>query len=331
MNISHDKYKRLDVLTKQKYIKFIKDAFERKLAKNLNLTRVSAPLFVTRESGLQDDLSGSERKVSFDVAKDGRTLEIVQSLAKWKRMALYKYGFPCHQGLYTDMTAIRRDDQMDELHSVYVDQWDWEKIIDAKDRNIDYLKQTVKKIVRAVKQTNDSLAKQGFDVIDICQDVYFVTSQQLLDMYPDKTAKEREYIAVKQYKTVFIIQIGENLSNGQPHDLRAPDYDDWNLNGDLLFYHEVLDCAFELSSMGIRVNADSLTKQINATGNYERLEYEYHQAVLANKLPLTIGGGIGQSRLCMLLLKRAHIGEVQSSYWDNKTLEECKKLNVELL
>ena len=168
MNISHDKYKRLDVLTKQKYIKFIKDAFERKLAKNLNLTRVSAPLFVTRESGLQDDLSGSERKVSFDVAKDGRTLEIVQSLAKWKRMALYKYGFPCHQGLYTDMTAIRRDDQMDELHSVYVDQWDWEKIIDAKDRNIDYLKQTVKKIVRAVKQTNDSLAKQGFDVIDIC-------------------------------------------------------------------------------------------------------------------------------------------------------------------
>lgn len=331
MNISHDKYKRLDVLTKQKYIKFIKDAFERKLAKNLNLTRVSAPLFVTRESGLQDDLSGSERKVSFDVAKDGRTLEIVQSLAKWKRMALYKYGFPCHQGLYTDMTAIRRDDQMDELHSVYVDQWDWEKIIDAKDRNIDYLKQTVKKIVRAVKQTNDSLAKQGFDVIDICQDVYFVTSQQLLDMYPDKTAKEREYIAVKQYKTVFIMQIGENLSNGQPHDLRAPDYDDWNLNGDLLFYHEVLDCAFELSSMGIRVNADSLTKQINATGNYERLEYEYHQAVLANKLPLTIGGGIGQSRLCMLLLKRAHIGEVQSSYWDNKTLEECKKLNVELL
>ncbi len=331
MNISHDKYKRLDVLTKQKYIKFIKDAFERKLAKNLNLTRVSAPLFVTRESGLQDDLSGSERKVSFDVAKDGRTLEIVQSLAKWKRMALYKYGFPCHQGLYTDMTAIRRDDQMDELHSVYVDQWDWEKIIDAKDRNIDYLKQTVKKIVRAVKQTNDSLAKQGFDVIDICQDVYFVTSQQLLDMYPDKTAKEREYIAVKQYKTVFIMQIGENLSNGQPHDLRAPDYDDWNLNGDLLFYHEVLDCAFELSSMGIRVNADSLTKQINETGNYERLEYEYHQAVLANKLPLTIGGGIGQSRLCMLLLKRAHIGEVQSSYWDNKTLEECKKLNVELL
>ena len=331
MNISHDKYKRLDVLTKQKYIKFIKDAFERKLAKNLNLTRVSAPLFVTRESGLQDDLSGSERKVSFDVAKDGRTLEIVQSLAKWKRMALYKYGFPCHQGLYTDMTAIRRDDQMDELHSVYVDQWDSERIIDAKDRNIDYLKQTVKKIVRAVKQTNDSLAKQGFDVIDICQDVYFVTSQQLLDMYPDKTAKEREYIAVKQYKTVFIMQIGENLSNGQPHDLRAPDYDDWHLNGDLLFYHEVLDCSFELSSMGIRVNADSLTKQINATGNYERLEYEYHQAVLANKLPLTIGGGIGQSRLCMLLLKRAHIGEVQSSYWDNKTLEECKKLNVELL
>lgn len=331
MHLNERVYFHLDILTKQKYIKFIKDTFERKLADNLDLTRVSAPLFVTRESGLQDDLSGTERKVAFEVAKDGRTLEIVQSLAKWKRMALKKYGFACNKGLYTDMTAIRRDDAMDELHSVYVDQWDWEKIITNADRNLDFLQQTVSKIVRAVKQTNDCLKEQGFNATDICEDVYFVTSQQLLDMYPDSTAKEREYLAVKKYKTVFIMQIGGNLSDGRPHDLRAPDYDDWRLNGDLLFYHEVLDCAFELSSMGIRVNAESLLAQINQTGNAERLNYDYHKAILANELPLTIGGGIGQSRLCMLLLKRAHIGEVQSSYWDEQTVKQCRELNIELL
>lgn len=331
MNLVQEKYQRLEILTTQKYIKFIKDTFERKLADNLNLARVSAPLFVTRESGLQDDLSGVERKVAFEVAKDGRTLEIVQSLAKWKRMALQKYGFACGKGLYADMTAIRRDDKMDELHSVYVDQWDWEKIICKNERNLDYLQQTVKKIVKAVKQTNDCLKEQGFDVIDVCEDIYFVTSQQLLDMYPDKTAREREYLVTKQHKTVFIMQIGDKLSDGHPHDLRAPDYDDWALNGDLLFYHEVLDCAFELSSMGIRVNAQSLLEQIRKTGDNDRLNYDYHKAILSNQLPLTIGGGIGQSRLCMLLLKRAHIGEVQSSYWDEQTLAECKKLNIELL
>lgn len=331
MNLQQSKYRRLDIVTTQKYIKFIKDTFERKLADNLDLTRVSAPLFVTRESGLQDDLSGTERTVTFNVAKDGKTLEIVQSLAKWKRMALRKYGFACHKGLYTDMTAIRRDDKMDELHSVYVDQWDWEKIISEHDRNTEYLQQTVRQIVKAVKQTNDCLKEQGFDVIDINEDVYFVTAQQLLDMFPDKNAREREYAIAKLHKTVFIMQIGGKLSDGQPHDLRAPDYDDWSLNGDLLFYHEVLDCAFELSSMGIRVNADSLLKQIEVTGDAERLSYDYHKAILANELPLTIGGGIGQSRLCMLLLKRAHIGEVQSSYWDEQTVAKCKKLGIELL
>lgn len=331
MKLVKEKYQRLDILTTQKYIKFIKDTFERKLAENLDLTRVSAPLFVTRESGLQDDLSGTERKVEFSVAKDGKKLEIVQSLAKWKRMALKKYGIACGKGLYTDMTAIRRDDKMDELHSVYVDQWDWEKIISDAERNTDYLKQTVQKIARAVKQTNDCLAEQGFDAIDICENVYFVTSQQLLDMFPDKTAAEREYIITKKYKTVFVMQIGGKLSNGQPHDLRAPDYDDWSINGDLLFYHEVLDCAFELSSMGVRVNAESLLDQIRKTKNEARLDYDYHKAVLSNDLPQTIGGGIGQSRLCMLLLKRAHIGEVQASYWDEQTVAECKKLNIELL
>lgn len=331
MNLIKEKYQRLDILTKQKYIKFIKDTFERKLADNLNLTRVSAPLFVTRESGLQDDLSGVERKVEFDVLKDGRKLEIVQSLAKWKRLALKKYGIGVHEGLYTDMTAIRRDNAMDELHSIYVDQWDWEKVITNSERNADCLKQTVKSIVKAVKQTNDCLKEQGFDVTDICEDVYFVTSQQLLDEYPNLTAKQREYNVVKKYKTVFIMQIGDKLSNGEPHDLRAPDYDDWALNGDLLFYHETLDCAFELSSMGIRVNKDSLLRQIELTGDKERLNYDYHKAILNGELPLTIGGGIGQSRLCMLLLKRAHIGEVQSSYWDEQNLRLCKELNIELL
>lgn len=331
MKLNKNLYRHLDIMTKQKYIKFIKDVFERKLADNLNLTRVSAPLFVTKESGLQDDLSGTERKVSFEVAKDGRTLEIVQSLAKWKRTALRKYGFTMGEGLYTDMTAIRRDDKMDELHSVYVDQWDWEKIISNDQRSLNYLEQTVNKIVNAVAQTNDCLKSRGFTATDVCKEVYFVTAQQLLDMYPDKDAREREYLVTKQYKTVFIMQIGDKLSNGLPHDLRAPDYDDWNLNGDLLFYHDVLDCAFELSSMGVRVNAESLLSQIKQTGNLERLDYDYHKAILANELPLTIGGGIGQSRLCMLLLKRAHIGEVQSSYWDEQTLSECKKLNIELL
>ena len=331
MKIIKEKYKYIDILTKQKYIKLIKDKFERKLAKELDLTRVSAPLLVTKESGLQDDLSGVERKVAFDILKDGKELEIVQSLAKWKRMALKKYSFPVHKGLYTDMTAIRRDDKMDETHSIYVGQWDWEKVITKKDRTLEYLKKTIKKIVKAIADTSDLLKSKGFDGVKISRDVHFITSQELLDMYPKTTDKEREYLITKKYKTVFIMQIGDDLSDGKPHDMRAPDYDDWSLDGDLLFYHEVLDMALEISSMGIRVDKQSLLKQIEKSGKFERLEYAYHKSILSDELPLTIGGGIGQSRLCMLLLGRAHIGEVQASYWDKETLKLCDEQKIELL
>lgn len=331
MKLIKEKYTKLSILEKQKYIKLIKDKFERKLAKALELTRVSAPLFVTRESGLQDDLSGVERRVSFDILKDGKELEIVQSLAKWKRMALKKYGFPVHKGLYTDMTAIRRDDKVDETHSIYVDQWDWEKVIVRKDRTLDYLKMTVQKIVKAIAETSEFVKSKGFDGVSISEDVFFITSQELLDMYPGKTDKEREYLITKEHKTVFIIGIGGDLSDGKPHDMRAPDYDDWSLDGDLLFYHEVLDMALEISSMGIRVDSETLVQQIVKSKKFERLALGYHQAILKDELPLTIGGGIGQSRLCMLLLGRAHIGEVQASYWDKATLEECEELEIELL
>lgn len=331
MKIIKDKYIQLSILEKQKYIKLTKDKFERELAKQLDLVRVSAPLLVTRESGLQDDLSGVERTVAFDILKDGKEVEIVQSLAKWKRMALKKYGISTHKGLYTDMTAIRRDDKMDETHSIYVDQWDWEKVILKEDRTIEYLKQTVRKIVKAIVSTSKYLKRQGLDCVDLSEDVFFITSQELLDMYPDKTDKEREYLITKKYKTVFIIGIGDKLSDGKPHDLRAPDYDDWSLDGDLLFYHEVLDIALEISSMGIRVDKVALIEQLEKSGKQERLQYAFHQAIIKDQLPLTIGGGIGQSRLCMLLMGRAHIGEVQSSYWDKQTIEQCKKLKIELL
>ena len=331
MEFIKGKYVKLDIITTQKYIKLIKDKFERILAKNLNLTRVSAPLFVTKESGLQDNLTGVERAVGFDIKKDGKCVEIVQSLAKWKRMALKKYNFKTHTGLYTDMQAIRRDDKIDEIHSIYVDQWDWEKIITKKDRTIKYLKTTVQKIVNSVYETNEILKSKGFSETNISKDVLFITSQELLDKYPDKTDKEREYLITKEFKTVFIMQIGGKLSDGKPHDFRAPDYDDWSLNGDLLFYHEVLDIALELSSMGIRVDKDSLLSQIKSSKNEERLEFEYHKNILSESLPLTIGGGIGQSRLCQLLLSRAHIGEVQSSYWDKENIEKCKKYGIELL
>ncbi len=329
--IVKERYAPTSVYQRQKYIKLIKDTFERKLAAELDLTRVSAPLFVTKESGFQDDLSGVERKVSFDVLKDGKELEVVQSLAKWKRMALKKYGFPLHEGLYTDMTAIRRDDKMDETHSIYVDQWDWEKIITREDRTLAYLKDTVRGIVKAVADTSKVVEEAGFKSVKISEDVHFITSQELLDMYPGLTDKEREYLITKKYKTVFISQIGHDLSDGKPHDMRAPDYDDWSLNGDLLFYHEVLDMALEISSMGIRVDKDSLMEQIKKAGKEERLEYAYHKAIVADELPLTIGGGIGQSRLCMLLLGRAHIGEVQASYWDEETVKDCEEASVELL
>jgi aspartate--ammonia ligase len=240
------------------------------------------------------------------------------------------YKFKEQTGLYTDMTAIRRDDKVDETHSIYVDQWDWEKVISRKDRTIDYLKDTVRKIVQAIVKTSQCLDSKGLGV-KLCEEVHFITSQELLDMYPDKTDKEREYLITKEYKTVFIIGIGDDLSDGKPHDMRAPDYDDWSLDGDLLFYHEVLDMALEISSMGIRVDRETLLKQLKKSQKQERLAYSYHQSIIFDELPLTIGGGIGQSRLCMLLLGRAHIGEVQASYWDEQTLSECKKLKIELL
>lgn len=331
MQFDKQKYIRMDILDKQKYIKLIKDKFERKLAAKLRLTRVSAPILVTKQSGLQDDLSGTERKVSFDVLQDGKKVEIVQSLAKWKRMALAKYRFLPHTGLYADMTAIRRDDKMDELHSIYVDQWDWEKVILPKDRTLAYLKNAVRKIVEAIAETSEYVSKKGFDGVTICRDVHFISSQQLLDEYPAKSPKEREYLITKKYKTVFITEIGNALSDGKPHDLRAPDYDDWSLNGDLLMYHEVLDTALELSSMGVRVNATSMRRQVEMSNNTNRLSLDFHKAVLNGELPLSIGGGIGQSRLCMLLLGRAHIGEAQASYWDEHTIAECQRLGIELL
>ena len=332
IKIIEDKYIKLDVLDKQKYIKIIKDRFERELAGALDLVRVSAPLLVTEKSGLQDDLSGVERKVEFDILKDGTTLQIVQSLAKWKRIALKKYKIAMHKGLYTDMQAIRRDDKIDETHSIYVDQWDWEKVISKEDRTIEYLKQTVCSIVKAIKRTSEYLRrKSGLNFPRIKEKICFITSQELLDMFPGKTDKEREYEIVKKYKTVFIIGIGEKLSNGKPHDLRAPDYDDWTLNGDLMFYDEVLDIALEISSMGIRVDSKKLSEQLEKDGKQDRMKYDYHKQIIAGELPLTIGGGIGQSRLCMLLLGRAHIGEVQSSYWDEKTIKECEQQKIELL
>ena len=324
-------YIELKLKEKQRLIKLIKDKFEQELAKELSLDRVSAPLMVTKDSGLQDDLSGVERTVSFDVLKDGRDLEIVQSLAKWKRQALKRYGYDVGEGLYTDMTAIRRDDKMDETHSIYVDQWDWEKVILSQDRTMEYLQDTVKRIVKAISTTSKMIKEYTPAGVDVCEDVFFITSQELLDLYPTLTAKEREYEITKKYKTVFISKIGDKLSHGEPHDMRAPDYDDWSLDGDLLFYHDVLDMALEISSMGIRVDDKTLVQQLIKSKKQERESLPYHQAIIKKELPLSIGGGIGQSRLCMLLLGRAHIGEVQSSYWDKETLAECAEHKIELL
>lgn len=331
LTFNKNKYMRMDIFSIQQYIKWIKDKFQTSLAKELDLLRVSAPIFVTKTSGFQDTLSGVERRVDFTINKDGQALEIVQSLAKWKRFALKNYDFKMHKGLYTDMTAIRRDDDVDQLHSIYVDQWDWEKIISKEDRTFEYLKFIVRKICKAIYETNKFVAKKGFDKVVFNKDVFFITSEDLLKMYPNLSPKDREYYIVKKYKTVFIMQIGDNLSNGQRHDSRAPDYDDWKLNGDLLVYHEVLDCALELSSMGIRVNKASLLGQLKKANKLENLKLDYHKMIVNNKLPLTIGGGIGESRLCQFLLARAHIGEVQSSYWDKSNVEWCKKNGIKLL
>jgi len=318
----------------QKAIGLIHNIFERHLSEALNISRVSAPLFLDTESGLNDDLNGWERKVDFTIREDGSSCQIVQSLAKWKRMALKRYDFYTGNGLYTDMNAIRRDEELDNLHSVYVDQWDWEKIIRKEDRNLYYLKNTVEKIVNAICDTELEL-RARFPELTVLplkdRKVFFISSQELLDLYPDLSPKERENAIVREHHTVFLMKIGAALSNGTPHDGRAPDYDDWDLNGDLLFYNEILDAVLEISSMGIRVSPESLDKQLSISNCDDRRKLPFHKALLLGELPYTIGGGIGQSRLCMLLMGNAHIGEVQSAIWDESTKEICKNAGVLIL
>ena len=313
-------------------IKTVKDFFQQTLAQKLNLLRVSAPIFVDPSSGLNDNLNGVERPVSFDIKGMDCNAEIVHSLAKWKRYALKKYGFSVGEGLYTDMVAIRRDEDVDNIHSIYVDQWDWEKIITKEERNVETLINTVRTIYSVLRKTEKYMAVQ-YDYIEeiLPKEIAFVSTQELVDMYPDLTPKERENAIVKEYKTVFIMQIGDVLRSGERHDGRAPDYDDWQLNGDLLFYNPVLDNALEISSMGIRVDAASLDRQLTKAGCDDRRALTYHKMLLEGKLPCTIGGGIGQSRLCMLLLGKAHIGEVQSSIWDQETFDVCNAAGVTLL
>ena len=323
----------LNVRETQDAIKLIRDKFQKELGLQLNLERISAPLFVEKSSGLNDDLSGVERPVSFDM-KDFKDdpIEVVHSLAKWKRTALKKYGFKPHEGLYTNMNAIRRDEDLDNLHSAYVDQWDWEKVILREERTEEMLKETVRTIVKVIKHIEHEVwYKYPHSVYHLPEDVTFISSQKLLDMYPDMTGKERENAITKKYGCVFLTQIGGVLSNGQRHDGRAPDYDDWQLNGDLLYWYEPLNCALEISSMGIRVDAVSLKEQCEKAGCTERLSLPYHQAVLKDELPFTIGGGIGQSRLCMMLLGKVHIGEVQASLWSKDILDECRQKNIPLL
>ncbi len=316
----------------QKAIGLIKNIFQVKLCAALHLKRVTAPLFVDPATGLNDDLNGVERPVGFDIPAVGIEGQVVHSLAKWKRLALHDYNFFVGNGLVADMNAIRRDEELDNLHSIYVDQWDWEKVIDESTRNEAYLKDTVRRIVSAICGTLDELKWQFSSLdTDLCRDVFFITAQELEDMYPQLTPKEREGIITKKHKTVFIQQIGGKLKSGKPHDGRAPDYDDWSLNGDLLFWHEPLQCAPEISSMGIRVDPESLDKQLSLAGCDDRRELPFHKMLLNGELPLTIGGGIGQSRLCMLLLGKAHIGEVQASLWDEETKRLCKEAGIVLL
>ena len=316
----------------QKAIGLIKNIFQVKLCAALHLKRVTAPLFVDPATGLNDDLNGVERPVSFDVPAVGKDAQVVHSLAKWKRLALHDYNFFVGNGLVADMNAIRRDEELDNLHSIYVDQWDWEKVIDESTRNEAYLKDTVRRIVSAICGTLDELKWQFSSLdTDLCRDVFFLTAQELEDMYPQLTPKEREGVITKKHKTVFIQQIGGKLRSGKPHDGRAPDYDDWSLNGDLLFWHEPLQCALEISSMGIRVDPESLDRQLAEAGCDNRRKLPFHKMLLNGELPLTIGGGIGQSRLCMLLLGKAHIGEVQASLWDEETKRLCKEAGIVLL
>ena len=316
----------------QHAIKYIKDVFQQTLSFALTLDRVTAPLIVTKASGINDDLNGVERKVDFTIKEFDTNAEVVQSLAKWKRMALYRYGYRPKEGIYTDMNAIRRDDSVDNIHSVFVDQWDWEKVITRSQRNMDFLKDTVKSIVKAIVYTKRKVSLR-YPVLkgEICDEPFFITSEELLRMYPGKTPKEREQLITKEHKTVFLMQIGGALSDGQPHDGRAPDYDDWQLNGDLLFWNDVLEDSLEVSSMGIRVDEKSLASQLAAAGAEDRMKFDYHKMIANGTLPLTIGGGIGQSRLCMLLLEKAHIGEVQVSVWPEDMSRACAEGGIILL
>ncbi|WP_026525632.1 aspartate--ammonia ligase [Butyrivibrio sp. MB2005] len=314
-------------------IKTVKDFFQNTLSENLNLLRVTAPLFVAPESGLNDNLNGVERPVAFDIRNENeREAEIVHSLAKWKRFALKKYGFKVGEGLYTDMNAIRRDEIPDNIHSVFVDQWDWEKAINKEDRNLDFLKETVRTIYKVLRKTEKYMSIQ-YDYIEeiLPHDIFFITSQELEDMYPGKSVKEREYLITKEKGAVFIMQIGDVLASGEKHDGRAPDYDDWALNGDILVYYPVLDIALELSSMGIRVDEDSIKSQLEKAGCTERAELPFQKAIINKELPYTIGGGIGQSRLCLFFLRKAHIGEVQCSLWPDEEVEEATKNGIQIL
>ena len=314
-------------------IKTVKDFFQQSLAEQLYLLRVSAPLFVTPESGLNDNLNGVERPVTFGIREQNeRPAEIVHSLAKWKRNALKQYGFHIGEGLYTDMSAIRRDEDTDNIHSIYVDQWDWEKIILKEDRNVEYLKETVRKVYKALKKTEKYMAIR-YDYIEeiLPKEIFFITTQELADLYPDKTPKEREDIIAKEKGAVFLMEIGDKLANGEPHDGRAPDYDDWHLNGDIIVWYPVLGHALELSSMGIRVDEDSLARQLKLSGCEDRAKLPFQKAILEKKLPYTVGGGIGQSRICMFYLRKAHIGEVQVSIWPDAVREKCAKCGINLL
>ena len=322
----------LSLIETEKAIKFIKDTFEKELSKALKLTRVSAPLFVFPETGLNDNLNGYERAVRFDVLSLGRDVEIVQSLAKWKRMALSKYGFESGTGLYTDMNAIRRDEIPDALHSVYVDQWDWEKIIERKNRNFSYLKKTVKSIYRAILKLSSAVEKKNPMLKhNLPKDITFISTEQLEKEYPNLTRKQREDAVAKKYGAVFLHKIGWNLSDGKPHDGRAADYDDWKLNGDIVLWYDTLSTAFEISSMGIRVDEKSLVKQLKFKNELAKLDNPYCKGIINGSLPLTIGGGIGQSRLCMFFLKKAHIGEVQSSVWSDECIKENAEKGIRLL
>ena len=323
----------LDEYDTQRAIAYIKETFQQEFASALNLKRVSAPLFVTEDSGLNDNLNGFERPVSFDIPAVGKDAQVVHSLAKWKRLALKRYNFNVGGGLYTDMNAIRRDEDLDNVHSIYVDQWDWEKVITRENRNSEYLKLIVRAIVRAICDTNDRLHVRFPQLrVELDREVSFITSQALEDLYPDlKTGSEREKAYVKEHHTACIMQIGGKLRSGKPHDGRAPDYDDWQLNCDIFFWDEVLGRALEISSMGIRVDETSLDYQLRVSGCDARRELPFHKMLLNGELPLTIGGGIGQSRLAMLMMGCAHIGEVQSSVWDAQTVEACEAAGIRLL